>query len=544
MEAQRKEVQRLTMALERSDKYIEGLLQQLQGDQDFTKHKTHNQATSVHTAALPHYINDLGVTDGSTAKDQKYHCDTRVLNQDFPELHADQVKEGNADSVPDQKHQVKRQLFKSESLRGMEFTTAKDDVQSRYSDTKRMVDIHDTFSSPKTDTSFGIKPCSEVIPEEPTMKKVDNSFRLDSTGKGKTPAKKVQFSLTGGKSSNTSSFDLDMPSPLASSSLECNVSIDKLSVKKMCVDSSSKCLPEASEKFHWAMSSHQRSQRDSCMDNFTRKENANDEAEKMPLLPNNLSSKSFLQKWKVDAGQKGQFFEHNSSSCLSEPDCLTPQSVTGFDKKASLSEADIAGSTKRGPLPAKSRNSNAQEKNVSIDLEGPSLDDTQTIQTELNDLDISVTPELSDCLKLLNRAEKKIYNIDCPTHTTCAGTLNSRRVCNSQNKVEVENAEMIVNKSEGSVHAAGIGLGKGDVHMHAHSSQTYVPGTTGTMSGWEHGFFSSLRVNPYKRATPLAPLAATKPTDEVIGTVFQAGRALSTDHEKMLLTSNEPDGKT
>ena len=532
------------MALERSDKYIEGLLQQLQGDQDFTKNKTHNQATSVHTAALPHYINDLGVTDGSTAKDQKYHSDTRLLNQDFPELPADQVKEGNADSVPDQKHQVKRQLFKSESLRGMEFTTAKDDVQSRYSDTKRMVDIHDTVSSPKTDTSFGIKPCSEVIPEEPTMKKVDNSFRLDSTGKGKTPAKKVQFSLAGGKSSNTSSFDLDMPSPLAPSSLECNVSIDKLSVKKMCVDSSSKCLPEASEKFHWAMSSHQGSQRDSCMDSFTRKENANTEAEKMPLLPNNLSSKSFLQKWKVDAGQKGQFFEHNSSSCLSEPDCLTPQSVTGFDKKASLSEADIAGFTKRGPLPAKSRNSNAQEKNVSIDLEGPSLDDTQTIQTELNDLDISVTPELSDCLKLLNRAEKKIYNIACPTHTTYAGTLNSRRVCNCQNKVEVENTEMIVNKGEGTVHAAGIGLGKGDVHMHAHFSQTYVPGTTGTMSGWEHGFFSSLRVNPYKRASPLAPLAATKPTDEVIGTVFQASQALSTDHEKMLLTSNEPDGKT
>lgn len=542
MEAQRKEVQRLTMALERSDKYIEGLLQQLQGDQDFTKHKTHNQATSVHTAALPHCINDLGVTDGSTAKDQKYHSDTRLLNQDFPELHVDQVKEGNADSVADQKHQVKRQLFKSESLRGMEFTTTKDDVQSRYSGTKSMMDIHDTFSSPKTDTSFGIKPCSEVIPEEPTMKKADSSFRLDSTGKGKTPAKKVQFSLTGGKSSNTSSFDLDMPSPLAPSSLEWNVSVDKLSMKKMRVDSSSKCLPEASEKFHWAMSSPQRSQRDSCMDNFTRKENANDEVEKMPSLPNDLSSKSFLQKWKVDACQKGQFFEQNSSSCLSEPDCLTPQSVTGFDKKASLSEADIARFTKRGPLPTKSRNGTAQEKNVSIDLEGPSLDDTQTIQTELNDLDISVTPELSDCLKLLNRAEKKIYNTDCPTHTTYAGTLNSSRVCNSQN--EVENAEMIVNKSEGSVHAAGIGLGRGNVHMHAHFSQTYVPGTTGTMSGWEHGFFSGLRVNPYKRASLLAPLAATKPKDEVIGTVFQAGQALSTDHEKMLLTSNEPDGKT
>ncbi|XP_062612125.1 serine-rich adhesin for platelets-like isoform X2 [Saccostrea cucullata] len=36
------------------------------------------------------------------------------------------------------------------------------------------------------------------------------------------------------------------------------------------------------------------------------------------------------------------------------------------------------------------------------------LDDTEMIQSELDDLDISITPDFTDCMKLLNRAEKKV----------------------------------------------------------------------------------------------------------------------------------------
>ncbi|XP_061164194.1 pneumococcal serine-rich repeat protein-like [Saccostrea echinata] len=36
------------------------------------------------------------------------------------------------------------------------------------------------------------------------------------------------------------------------------------------------------------------------------------------------------------------------------------------------------------------------------------LDDTEVIQSELDDLDISITPDFTDCMKLLNRAEKKV----------------------------------------------------------------------------------------------------------------------------------------
>ncbi|XP_022323053.2 uncharacterized protein LOC111124476 isoform X2 [Crassostrea virginica] len=58
-------------------------------------------------------------------------------------------------------------------------------------------------------------------------------------------------------------------------------------------------------------------------------------------------------------------------------------------------------------------------RNESFDLDYPSksrksdmfdhvLDDTEAIQSELDDLDISITPDFTDCMKLLNRAEKKV----------------------------------------------------------------------------------------------------------------------------------------
>lgn len=59
------------------------------------------------------------------------------------------------------------------------------------------------------------------------------------------------------------------------------------------------------------------------------------------------------------------------------------------------------------------------KRNESFDLDYPVkyrksdsydqvLDDTEAIQSELDDLDISITPDFTDCMKLLNRAEKKV----------------------------------------------------------------------------------------------------------------------------------------
>lgn len=64
-------------------------------------------------------------------------------------------------------------------------------------------------------------------------------------------------------------------------------------------------------------------------------------------------------------------------------------------------------------------NADPVQKSESFDLDYPSksrksdiydhvLDDTEAIQSELDDLDISITPDFTDCMKLLNRAEKKV----------------------------------------------------------------------------------------------------------------------------------------
>ena len=554
MEAQRKEVQCLTKALEHSDHYIEDLQQQLQRDQDFTKHgKTHTQVTS----AQSFHMNALDATDclSSGAEDQKRHSEIRLSHQDFLELRVSREKD--ADFVTGQNHLVKRQLFTSEPLQGMEVTTVENEVQLRSHDVKNVVGIQNTLSSGK---SFGIESSSDVMPETVNvMEKNDESFKCDSSGKEKTPTKKVQFNLIEKKSNDASSFDLDTPSPLAPSSLETSVFADKLSVRRTCAESlnkhsySNNHLPAASNKPQ-AASSPQSPHEDWCMTNSTRKEHAKDQAEKyssckLPLT-NNLdyhpSSTSLLQKWKVDADRKGQCFEQTSSSHLSEPECV-PQSLIGFGKKASLSKVDGVGPTKKVSRPANSRQSKVtdQERNVSFDLEGPSLDDTQAIQTELNDLDISVTPELSDCLKLLNRAEKKVYSTDSPTLSTQAGTLNSNRICGGQNEMGVKNAKSTAHDIE-NLHAGRIGLGRGNGDVHASFPRTCIPGATGTMSGWEHGFFSSLRLNSYRHASTLPQLPTTKHIGDFSGRATRSYTPYGApaEHEKMLVTSNDPNGKT
>lgn len=54
------------------------------------------------------------------------------------------------------------------------------------------------------------------------------------------------------------------------------------------------------------------------------------------------------------------------------------------------------------------------------------FDDTQQIQRELDDLDISLTPDFTDCMKLLNRAEKKVHNLNDDSLMDLPSTTNYR----------------------------------------------------------------------------------------------------------------------
>lgn len=64
----------------------------------------------------------------------------------------------------------------------------------------------------------------------------------------------------------------------------------------------------------------------------------------------------------------------------------------------------------------------------SDDIDKVDLDDTIHIESELGDLDISLTPELSDCMKLLNRAEKKVHHRDSDLEEDNITGYKSRRV--------------------------------------------------------------------------------------------------------------------
>ncbi|KAK3100788.1 hypothetical protein FSP39_025363 [Pinctada imbricata] len=69
------------------------------------------------------------------------------------------------------------------------------------------------------------------------------------------------------------------------------------------------------------------------------------------------------------------------------------------------SDLDISGLSESFNLENPSRVSDRRHDRYSREL-----DDTEAIENELDDLDISLTPDFTDCMKLLNRAEKKVHS--------------------------------------------------------------------------------------------------------------------------------------
>lgn len=303
------------------------------------------------------------------------------------------------------------------------------------------------------------------IPES-IMKKPELSGNCDF--RERSPGKRVQFDLNEEKSEETS-FDLEMPSPLTSSTSIGKVSIDSGDVS---VDVLPSHMPLSVNAHHLHSSKVSENDTKSATSELCKRDVHNLPAIVSEQLSKNEvsypsevyvhSQRTSLERKKIEnvetdllqmSSSQGQSSEFQSSSVLSGPDVSTPQSLTDYTSERSQASQSF-NKTKR--------------ESGSFDLEGPGLDDTQTIQTELSDLDISMTPELTDCMKLLNRAERKVYQSD---------------------------------PSDFGKHQGGFEASHVPGPLHVSMPRTYIAGTANVLSGWEHGFFSSLKVNPYRHNT-------------------------------------------
>ncbi|XP_033742017.1 uncharacterized protein LOC117328676 isoform X2 [Pecten maximus] len=137
-------------------------------------------------------------------------------------------------------------------------------------------------------------------------------------------------------------------------------------------------------------------------------------------MPSPMTSKLSLTNGSSDSPIKGVLKNSKKSSAAEMNDSFS------LSKPSSLDDS-LFDTQKKPPTHHYSkddddlfrRRSGRSDFNDSFSLERPGrgsgrhdheLDDTQVIQSELDELDISLTPDFTDCMKLLNRAEKKVHS--------------------------------------------------------------------------------------------------------------------------------------
>ncbi|XP_021365604.1 uncharacterized protein LOC110458283 isoform X2 [Mizuhopecten yessoensis] len=135
-------------------------------------------------------------------------------------------------------------------------------------------------------------------------------------------------------------------------------------------------------------------------------------------MPSPMTSKLSLTNGSSDSPIKGVLKNSKKSSAAEMSDSFSlskPSSLDDslFDTRKKPSTQHYSKDDDDLFRPRSTRS----ELNDSFSLDHPGrgshrhdheLDDTQLIQSELDELDISLTPDFTDCMKLLNRAEKKV----------------------------------------------------------------------------------------------------------------------------------------
>ena len=151
-----------------------------------------------------------------------------------------------------------------------------------------------------------------------------------------------------------------------------------------------------------------------------------------------------------------------------------------------------------------------RDHGLNLDLSDCGLDDTQTIQSELDDLNISLTPELSDCMKLLNRAEKKVHCQDItdigssnlkgntPSSSSSSHDPLSNVPCSSVSSSDHYSLDRVMqhNRNTDPLYSSSTS------HISGYSSSSkHAPSVIShsgdSAKGWQHEYYREMDDNPY-----------------------------------------------
>ena len=260
-------------------------------------------------------------------------------------------------------------------------------------------------------------------------------------GKGQ---KRVTFNLRHDTNATTS-FDLELPSPVKTSGNRSTLGVRPGSPVKGVLKNGVKKSGANDKSDDTLSGSHSRTYDDSLSNSYNEKPSKRSElySKDDDLVYMKARAKS------KESGSEGYAKSRRKysadDSALSEPsdsnskiaDDLLKRS-SDLVKRASDLERYSSGTGRSSDYNTNTGRSssdyNTKPNDDSDDIDRVDLDDTIHIESELGELDISLTPELSDCMKLLNRAEKKVHHRDSDPEDDDITGYKSRRT----NEVDME----------------------------------------------------------------------------------------------------------
>ncbi|KAK3611409.1 hypothetical protein CHS0354_034856 [Potamilus streckersoni] len=370
-----KEVKQLNKALERSDKYIEEMEKELKELKNKDKYSTsYSSVPATTSTTLADRYSSQDNAEVRVQKDYRSSTESRVSSSEYG------VGPG---------HPTKRQLFSDDLQRPSSPSKYRDVVSVEEKD-HPSIRYRDNATSSGEQSKYYYNNHREEEDERDLRHHDDyKSDRNQDDAKGGNSKKRVTFDLPKDGIATTS-FDLEMPSPINpvanKSSTDGRGSpikgVLKNSKKPESSASDSLDLPKPHSLDNLS-SDLSRSKDSTLTDSYSHQTNRYSRVDD-ELYVKSKTSSSLNQH---DYNQDTHHPKSKSSGYSADDSELSGPSNLDLSFKRS----------KEKPSYTRSKNND--------------LDDTQIIESELDDLNISMTPDFRDCMKLLNRAEKKVNKV-------------------------------------------------------------------------------------------------------------------------------------
>ncbi|KAL4230309.1 hypothetical protein ACF0H5_010692 [Mactra antiquata] len=347
-----KDVTRLTKALERSDKYIEELeseLEEYRGKQPSSKRPSSG-------------LDDKYLVNGDS---RKYSSDSKILPS-------------SRESGIGQDMSSRRQLFSDDS--DMKLTSGEHSKHYYEQNGDYRDDYRSSTGRYQTSKNNGM-----------------------TNGK-----KRVTFDLD--KNTNTTtSFDLELPSPLKTSANASGLTNGRASpvkgVLKKSNGSGGSKGSSSDNKVNDKSGYSTDLSKDSLSDSYNLRPTENFSKDDDLLYLKSRSSSSGYRDAEDNAYSKNRKKYSADDSILSEPSEFNSHGSRDYVSKSRSSDYDR---NKRSDLDDLDLEPISRNRGDTRDIRNE-LDDTLHIESELDELNISLTPEFTDCMKILNRAEKNVH---------------------------------------------------------------------------------------------------------------------------------------